>query len=47
MTGGATTGEVYFLGDGLPLSHAPIADIGGLDAGDADGLRISRWVPTS
>jgi hypothetical protein len=29
VTGGATTGEVYFLGDGLPLGHAPIADAGG------------------
>ena len=28
VTGGATTGDVYFLGDGLPLGHAPIADAG-------------------
>jgi hypothetical protein len=29
VTGGATTGDVYFLGDGFILGHAPIADTGG------------------
>lgn len=29
VTGGATTGDVYFFADGIPLGHAALANVGG------------------